>query len=201
MASAPPDERVYTDFKDEARTCPTNMKFKTTNERIQLWVKALEEIYPDVKLWDYKQKTKQKLVSLKIRDTDNGNLIIKFHLSTGVVVIQGSQYQSWGANEYASIKARVNALSDSGAVLEKPSDQDAVDSLLPIPAVLLGMQLGLSGTVLPMIHILLKIGILNERIMISIPTMSVMVKFAIVMMQYRNWRWHTCNCVIIRMII
>ena len=90
-ASAPPDERVYTDFKDKARTCPTNMKFKTINERIKLWVKALEEIYPDVKLWDYKQKTKQKLVSLKIRDTDNGNLILKFHLSTGVVVIQGSQ--------------------------------------------------------------------------------------------------------------
>ena len=145
MASAPPDERVYTDFKDEARTCPTNMKFKTTNERIQLWVKALEEIYPDVKLWDYKQKTKQKLVSLKIRDTDNGNLIIKFHLSTGVVVIQGSQYQSWGANEYASIKARVNALSDSGAVLEKPSDQDAVDSSAADPSSAAGHAAGLIG--------------------------------------------------------
>ena len=67
MASAPPEEKVYTDFKDEARTCPTNMKFKTTNDRIQLWVKALEDICPDVKLWDYKQKTKQKLVSLKSR--------------------------------------------------------------------------------------------------------------------------------------
>ena len=67
MASALPDEKVYTDFKDEAGTCPTNMKFKTTNDRIQLWVKALEDIYPDVKLWDYKQKTKQKLVSLKSR--------------------------------------------------------------------------------------------------------------------------------------
>ena len=145
MASAPPDERVYTDFKDEARTCPTNIKFKTTNERIQLWVKALEEIYPDVKLWDYKQKTKQKLVSLKIRDTDNGNLIIKFHLSTGVVVIQGSQYQSWGANEYASIKARVNALSDSGAVLEKPSDQDAVDSSAADPSSAAGHATGLIG--------------------------------------------------------
>ena len=125
MASAPPDERVYTDFKDEARTCPTNMKFKTTNDRIQLWVKALEEIYPDVKLWDYKHKTKQKLVSLKIKDTDNGNLILKFHLSTGVVVIQGSQYQSWWANEYASLKARVDALSDSCAI---PADQDTADN-------------------------------------------------------------------------
>ena len=125
MVSAPPDERVYTDFKEEARTYPTNMKFKTTNDRIQLWVKALEEIYPDVKFWDYKQKTKQKLVSLKIRDTDNENLILKFHLSTGVVVIQGSQYQSWGANEYASLKACVNVLSDSCAIA---IDQDTADN-------------------------------------------------------------------------
>ena len=127
MASAPPDERVYTDFKNEARTCtyPTNMKFKTTNDRIQLWLKALEEINPDVKLWDYKQKTKQKLTSLEIQDTDNGNLIRKFHLSTGVVVIQGSQYQMWEANEHGSLKSRVDASSDWCAI---PVDQNTADN-------------------------------------------------------------------------
>ena len=90
-------------------------------------IKALEEIYPDDKLWGYKQKTKQKLVSLKISDMDNGNLVIKFHLSTGVIVIQGSQYQSWGANEFANLKARVDTIS--------VSDQDTGDSHIANPSI------------------------------------------------------------------
>ena len=90
-------------------------------------IKSLEEIYPDDKLWGYKQKTKQKSVSLKIRDMDNGNLVIKFHLSTGVIVIQGSQYQSWGANEFANLKARVDTIS--------VSDQDTGDSHIANPRI------------------------------------------------------------------
>ena len=50
------------------------------------------------------------------------------HLSTGVVVIQGSQYQSWGTNEYASLKARSDALRDSCAIPDHDTaDNDGAD--------------------------------------------------------------------------
>ena len=56
-----PDERLYTDFKEEAKINEISVKFKTSIDRIKFWVRAHEEFYTNDQLWELKQN----LVTLK----------------------------------------------------------------------------------------------------------------------------------------
>ena len=106
MNDVQPDEVVYTDYKDAARTMKTNIKFKTTTERIRFWVAAHKEIYNNRDYYEFGQN----LITLKHKDSSNRNLIVKFHLTTGVVLVQGSRYIEWTTTLYDKLKSRVNEL-------------------------------------------------------------------------------------------
>ena len=79
MTNVNPDETLYTDYKDEARTSITSIKFKTTDKRIRFWVAAHEEVFSDSNNYQFGQN----LITLKHKDSSNRNLIVKFHLTTG----------------------------------------------------------------------------------------------------------------------
>ena len=82
------------------------MKFKTTPERIKFWVTAHEQIYGDENLWQFKQN----VVTLKVKEPNKGNLIVKFYLSTGVVLVQGSEFPRWRLELYSALKANVDLI-------------------------------------------------------------------------------------------
>ena len=77
------NETIYTYNKDEQRSQVTNIKFKTTHDRIGKWIRAHRELFPDTECWD----DKNTCTTLKIKYHPNGNLIVKFHQPTGVVLI------------------------------------------------------------------------------------------------------------------
>ena len=92
--------------KDHEHRNPTNIKFKTTVKRIQFWVAAHEEIFTEPSLYEFRQD----LITLKHNDRSKRNLIVKFHLTTGVVVTQGSRYKEWESKFFNTLKNRVNNL-------------------------------------------------------------------------------------------
>ena len=106
MTNVNPDETLYTDYKDEARTSITSVKFKTTDKRIRFWVAAHEEVFSDSNNYEFEQN----LITLKHKDSSKRNLIVKFHLTTGVVLIQGSRHNEWRHKLYGRFKSRVDEL-------------------------------------------------------------------------------------------
>ena len=112
MCDVAPDETLYTDYKDEKRSQATNIKLKSTTERIQMWIVAHKYYHRD-KCFDY---TKEDLVTSRHKEK-NKNLIVKFHLTTGVILIQGSRFREWQANMFNVLKARVDELCVSNAAM------------------------------------------------------------------------------------
>ena len=106
LTHAKPDEVLYADFKEASRKTEMSIKFKTNITRIKYWVRAHEEIYLGENQWEFKQN----LVTLKVKDQPGGNLIVKFHLSTGVVLIQGACFPKWRETLYATLKNRVDEM-------------------------------------------------------------------------------------------
>ena len=88
LTNVEPNEELYIDYKEAAKINQTSVKFKTTPDRIKFWVTAHEQIYGDENLWQFKQN----VVTLKVKEPNKGNLIVKFYLSTGVVLVQGSEF-------------------------------------------------------------------------------------------------------------
>ena len=58
----------------------------------------------------------QNLITLKHKDSSNRNLIVKFHLTTGVVLIQGSRHNEWRHTFYGQFKSRVGELCSVNTV-------------------------------------------------------------------------------------
>ena len=106
MNEVEPNEQIYTDYEDHEHRNPTNIKFKTTVKRTRFCVAAHEEIFTEPSLYEFRQD----LITLKHKDRSKRNLIVKFHLTTGVVVIQGSRYKEWESKLFNSLKNRVNDL-------------------------------------------------------------------------------------------
>ena len=100
------DEELYVDYKDELRTQVTNLKFKTTTERMGAWITAHKEQFPDPDCWDIKPTC----TTLRVKDSGSGTLMIKFHSTTGVVLIQGSMHQMWRDRHFAVLQRRVSQL-------------------------------------------------------------------------------------------
>ena len=84
----------------------TNIKSKTTAKTIRFWVAAHEEIYNNRGYYEFGQN----LITLKHKDSSNMNLIVKFHLITNVVLVQGSGYFEWKATLYNKLTSQVNEL-------------------------------------------------------------------------------------------
>ena len=65
-----------------------------------------DEIYNNRDYYEFGQN----LIILQYKDSSNINLIVKFHLATGVVLVQGSRYLELKATLYDKLKSRVNEL-------------------------------------------------------------------------------------------
>ena len=100
------DEQIYTDYKDDKHTQVTNIKFKTTPDRIDAWITAHKEHFPEPDLWDHKPSC----ATLRIKDSEHGNLTVKFHKTTGVVLIQGAMHKYWKDQYYIKLQRRVSQL-------------------------------------------------------------------------------------------
>ena len=82
----------------------TSIKFKTTNKRIRYWVAAREEIFNNKKWYEFCQNQ----VTLKHKDTSNKNLIIKFYLYTGMVLVKGRDICNRNVQTMTASKLWVN---------------------------------------------------------------------------------------------
>ena len=113
------DEELYVDYKDEL----TNLKFKTTTERMGVWIIAHKEQFPDPDCWDIKPTC----TTLRVKDSGSGTLMIKFHSTTGVVLIQGFMHQMWRDRHFAVLQHRVSQLR---LQTDAKCDGDDVDTKL-----------------------------------------------------------------------
>ena len=68
-------------------------------------MRAHEEFYTNDQLWEFKQN----LVTLKNKDK-SGSLIVKFHLSTGVVLVQGSNFRKWRDEQLDKMRSHVDVI-------------------------------------------------------------------------------------------
>ena len=138
------DEQIYTDYKDDKCTQVTNLKFKTTSDRIDAWIAAHREYFPEPNCWDYKANC----VKLRVEDAGKGTLFITFHMTTGVVLIQGSMHEIWKTDYFSALQCRVSELrlqssngvcsdqeysSDVNIHLEDATD-DVTDEKIPVEA-------------------------------------------------------------------
>ena len=51
MTTVEPDEELYTDYRDNDKNVATNLKFKTTDSRMRLWIRAHKEIFNNDSCW------------------------------------------------------------------------------------------------------------------------------------------------------
>ena len=120
MNEVEPNEQIYTDYKDHEHRNPTNTKFKTTVKRIRFWVAPHEDIFTEPSLYEFRQD----LITLKHKDPSKRNFIVKFHLTTGVVIIRASIYKEWESKLFNSLKKRVNDLCMGEIPLHVRSNAD-----------------------------------------------------------------------------
>ena len=106
LTNVEPNEQFYIDYKEAAKINQTSVKFKTTPDRIKFWVTAHGQIYGDENLWQFKQN----VVTLKVKEPNKGNLIVKSYLSTGVILVQGSEFPRWRLELYSTLKANVDLI-------------------------------------------------------------------------------------------
>ena len=104
MDSVEPDEMLYTDYKDGNHTQITSLKFKTTKVRLPVWIEVHMEYYGEDAVCD----SKTNLTTIRLKEDKDGTLIIKFHHTTGVVLIQGSKLHMWKTSAFTLIKSRVD---------------------------------------------------------------------------------------------
>ena len=100
------DKKLYTDYKDDKMTQVTNLKLKTTAGHMSAWVTANRGLFPDPNCWDYKPKC----TTLRVKESTSSSLTVKFHLTTGVVLIQGSMYSTLKDKYFASLQSKVSDL-------------------------------------------------------------------------------------------
>ena len=109
LDNAEADEKIYHDFEDEQLTKPILVKFKATLARLPLWVEAHHNAYNSQNLqWDHLRHVS----TLRIKNT-LGSLVIKFHKTTGVVLVQGTQFTNWHVENYDKLKRMVDQLDQA----------------------------------------------------------------------------------------
>ena len=130
MDSVEADEILYTDYKDENHTKVTSLKFKTTNLRLPMWIELHMEHYGEDALCD----NKSNLTTIRLKDDKDGSLIIKFHHTTGVVLIQGSKLHTWKTGVFTLIKSRVDIRRISEADEQNINGSNTCPKVLMSPA-------------------------------------------------------------------
>ena len=109
LESLPANEELYIDYKEAAQKTSIGTKFKTTPERLQQWIKLHKQKYNDNYgkheklhvIWEMQDKL---LELLKIKKGNKNTLVVKFHLTTGVVLVQGEGHQKWTQTDFVTMK-------------------------------------------------------------------------------------------------
>ena len=89
------DEKLYTDFRDHNKTEPCSVKFKTAC--IQQWVQIIEQDY-NISATCLADGTQV------LKSTDNLRVTIKCHTTTGVILVQGSDFIKWRDYEFSRLR-------------------------------------------------------------------------------------------------
>ena len=101
------DEVIYHDYTDEHCTDLCMIKFKTTLDRIPLWIAAHKSAFKDA-VWETEVPAKTVMMKAEI---EGKSLTIKFCESSGVMAAQGPQGTSrWKNSHLQELKSNVNSL-------------------------------------------------------------------------------------------
>ena len=113
------DDSLYTDYKDPEKTETTNYKFRSQPARLKLWIQA-HRIHSDFLTARWETKSSD-VVTLRTGPNNRslGSIVVKFHLGSNIVVIQGKAMDIW-KTYYPELKSTVNNLE----INEPPVDMD-----------------------------------------------------------------------------
>ena len=122
MGEVPADETVYTDYQDEQLREPCNMKFKTVNSRLHLWIDAHRQKYSDSNVeWEDLEHQTTMRVSNSL-----GSLVIRFHKSqhksANVVLVQGTLFENWLDEQYVGLRKLVDMLEQQQSTQQTHRD-------------------------------------------------------------------------------
>ena len=98
MAYALADEVLYTDYTYSDKTVPCSIKFKTN--RIDAWIDSFSKRY------NLSPTSKPDDV-LEFRIDSPCKVVLLCHKTTGVVLVQGSDFFRWTDLEYFDLKSSV----------------------------------------------------------------------------------------------
>ena len=113
MKQVDADEVIYHDYTDEHCTDLCMIKFKTTLDRVPLWVEAHRSAFKDA-VWETEVHNSAEVparTSMMKTEIDGKSLTIKFCESSGIIAAQGPQGASRWKNSYLQdLKTAVNSL-------------------------------------------------------------------------------------------
>ena len=99
-----PEKPVF-DYEDADRTISCGLKFKTRPHRLLLWVNAHRSAFPAAK-WE-----RRTIDTVTMRTGNNnkkvGSLVVKFHSTTNLVLIQGKAHNLWNT-KFSELMDMVN---------------------------------------------------------------------------------------------
>ena len=112
-------EVLYVDYRDENKSVTNNYKFKTTQDRSRLWIQAhrSQSEFATAK-WEVKSAD---VITMRTGSHDRkfGSVVVKFHLQSYVVTIQGAAMDKWKVL-FEDLKSSVAKF----LVTEPPEDLD-----------------------------------------------------------------------------
>ena len=90
-----PEKPVY-DYADVEKTKTCGLKFKTRPHRLLLWANAHKREYPTAK-WE-RQTVDTVTMRTGNHNKEFGSLVVKFHTTTNVILVQGKAHENWLSN-------------------------------------------------------------------------------------------------------
>ncbi len=116
------DETVYVDYKDAAKSTPVCAKLKTSVEKISQWIDAHKQFYNATYLttnnlqmiWENDAKNN----TMRLKKKSRCHLIVKFHITTGVILAQGCLFSKWAASDCHSMKQLIQSATNMDDVID-----------------------------------------------------------------------------------
>ena len=105
LSQVEPEERLYTDFKEEAKS----MKLASNLKQVLMVLNSGWELTRSFIQTTNCGNSSKIWWHWNIRK-NAGSLIVKFHLSTGVVLVQGSNFRKWRDEQYDKMRSRIDVI-------------------------------------------------------------------------------------------
>ena len=119
LTTVPANEVMHEDYTDATLRELCSVKFLTTTERLPLWIAAHKSHAPfNDAVWAVEAETKTELMRIDIGDQ---LLVVKFHTSSGAVLIQGTYMLKWGLHHRDQLIKDVDTLEVGTRALQNAS--------------------------------------------------------------------------------